>query len=54
MEQIVPIDKAVMEFLSAEHCSLKTELLKMNAAKQAAKGYNGQGNYIPRYLDTKR
>lgn len=54
MEQIVPIDKEVMEILSAEHCSIRNELLKMNTVRQAAKGYNDQGSLIPRYLDTKR
>lgn len=54
IEQIAPIDAEVMLMVKEESRGIKTELLKICNARQAAKGYSSKEKRIPVYMDARR
>ena len=54
LELISPVDDEVMVMVKEESRGIKAELLKINNARQGAKGYGTRGMYNPRYLDARR
>ncbi len=54
MEKTDLIDRELMVMVKEEGERIKTELLRMQNVRQAAKGYQKEKTYSPRFLDTKR
>ncbi len=54
MEKADLIDRELMVMVKEEGESIKTELLRMQNVRQAARGYKEEKTYSPRFLDTIR
>ena len=54
METVELIDRELIVMVRAEGENMKTELLKLQDARQAAKGYRDKIKSAPRFLDTIR
>lgn len=54
MEKLEPLDMELMVLVKQEGASIKTDLLKKQKVRQAAKGYGSFRKHPARFLDTRR